>query len=101
MKKYTKQEGLQALLNAAVQRSTYPQDSVKVDVGIILDDEQWNAVQFAIEAMLIAQCTEDNQIAPDFITEQLHTSLHHIHDTVKDVLRERAEEEAQKHASDG
>jgi hypothetical protein len=91
---YTKREGMEALLVSAARRSSYPIGEPKVDIGIILDDEHWNAVLFAVEAMLIAQCTEDNQIAADHITQQLHTALHHIHDVVGETLRDKALEEA-------
>jgi hypothetical protein len=90
---YSAQEGLEQYAVSAARRSSYPITDVKVDVGIILNDEQWNAVLFALESMLIAQCTEGSRIVADHVVEYMHEALHHIHNVVGEVLAEKAMEE--------
>lgn len=90
---YSEQEAIEQLALSAARRSSYPVTDEKVDIGIILDDEHWNAVLCAIESMLIAQCTQGSRIVADHMVDQMHDALHHIHHAVGDALREKAEEE--------
>lgn len=90
---FSRKSGLIALHALATTRASYPQGQKVVQIPIVLDDEHWNTVAFCLEAMLIAQKTEDNQIVPDFMTEQMQRSLDVISDVCRDVISPLAAEE--------
>lgn len=88
-------DGMKLLEEAAHRYARYPQGFPR-DVKITLTDEQWNAVAFALEGMLIANHTENSCIAPEFIDTQWQEAMTVIRKTMQDTLRPLAEAEVAK-----
>lgn len=99
MNEYTQEEAMKRLEEAARRYSRYPQGKPH-NVTVTLNDEQWNAVAFAIEGMLIANRAEDSSIAPPWIDDQWVDAIKAIRTAVHDTIKPLAEASIQQGADE-
>lgn len=90
MDEFTQEEGMRRLEEAAQRYARYPQGQPH-EVTVTLSDEQWNAVAFAVEGMLIANRTEDSSIAPPWIDAQWVEAITAIRVAVHATIKPLAE----------
>lgn len=90
MESMSQEEGFDRLAEAAERYARYPQGS-PFPVTVTLTDEQWNAVRYALEGMLIANNTEGSEIAPNYINNQWVESIRVIREEAQAQLGPRVE----------